>query len=232
VPSPTITEASPTKGESRSFIEMARRAQVVAAAINAIADLGYPAASLARIAEYAGTSKGVLTYHFENKEDLVQAVVNDVLERAGEYIGARIAGILSAPQVLRAYILSHLNFFRDFPNDIIAVVEIYMNARDQSGRRLYNMDFNDASVAPLESLLCDGQARGEFGDFEAHMMAVAIWGAIDAVPPRLARDKELDVDQYGEILVRVFELATRPGEQKTHKSRSRQTSASPTRRGN
>jgi TetR/AcrR family transcriptional regulator, fatty acid metabolism regulator protein len=231
VPSSTLTEA-PTKGESRSFIEMARRAQVVAAAINAIADLGYPAASLARIAEYTGTSKGVLTYHFENKEDLVQAVVDDVLARAGEYIGTRIAGLLSAPQVLRAYIISHLNFFRDFRNEIVAVVEIYMNARDQSGRRLYDLDFNDASVAPLESLLRDGQARGEFGDFDAHMMALAIWGAIDVVPPRLARDKELDVDEYGEFLARFFESATRPGEQKTHKSRSRQTAVSPTRKEN
>lgn len=214
MPSSTVIEASPAKGESRTFIEMARRAQVVAGAINAIADLGYPAASLARIAEYVGTSKGVLTYHFENKEDLVQAVMDDVLARAGEYIGARIAGELSIPEILRAYIFSNLNFFRDFRNDIIAVVEIYMNARDQSGRRLYDLDFSDATVAQLESLLRDGQARGEFRDFEAHMMAVAIQGAIDAIPPRLARDKEFDVDQYGEILARVFDFATRPEERK------------------
>jgi AcrR family transcriptional regulator len=82
-----VTEApagarSLREGVGRTFIEGARRAQVVAAAIDAFADLGYAAASLARIAEYAGTSKGVVTYHFEGREDLVRAVYAEVLARA------------------------------------------------------------------------------------------------------------------------------------------------------
>ncbi|MGA9830159.1 MAG: TetR family transcriptional regulator, partial [Trebonia sp.] len=46
--------------KARTFIETARRAQIMAAAIDTIAELGFGQASLARIAERAGTSKGVI----------------------------------------------------------------------------------------------------------------------------------------------------------------------------
>jgi AcrR family transcriptional regulator len=204
------SSAAAGAGERRTFIELARRAQVVAAAIKAIADLGYPAASLARISGYARTSKGVLTYHFASKEDLVRAVVDDVLARAGEYLRDRITSGVSARQMLRAYIVANLDFFGDFRDDIVAVLEIYSNARDGNGRPLYDLGLIDRSVAPLESLLRGGQAAGEFGEFDAHAMAIAIRGAIDAVPTRLARDPGFDVHHYGQVLARAFERATAP----------------------
>jgi AcrR family transcriptional regulator len=56
--------------KDRTFIETARRAQIMAAAIDTIAELGYGQASLARIAQRAGTSKGVICYHFVGNDDL------------------------------------------------------------------------------------------------------------------------------------------------------------------
>jgi AcrR family transcriptional regulator len=202
---------------------------VVAVAINAIAELGYPAASLIRIAQYAGTSKGVLTYHFDNKEDLVKAVMDDIVVRANEYMNGRIVTDPSTPLLLRSYIVSNLEFFRDFRNDIVAFLEIYMNARDESGERLYDLGLVDASVGPLESLLRDGQARGELGDFDAHMMAIAIRGAIDSITTRVARDQGFDLDHYGEVLADVFERATAPEEQTSPQGPTRSTPVSPKR---
>ena len=63
---------------SRSFIEEARRAQIVGFAIDTIAELGYGQASLARIAGRAGISKGVIGYHFAGKDDLMREVVAEV----------------------------------------------------------------------------------------------------------------------------------------------------------
>lgn len=39
-------------------------------------------------------------------------------------------------------------------------------------------------------------------------MAFAIRGAIDAVPPRLARDPHFDIDAYADVLASTFKLAT------------------------
>src|SRR6202453_4771003 len=47
----------------RTFIETARRAQIVAAAIDTIAELGYAQASFARIADRVGISRGLISYH-------------------------------------------------------------------------------------------------------------------------------------------------------------------------
>ena len=62
-------------GENRTFIETARRAQIVAAAIDTIADVGYAQASFARIAERLGISRGLISYHFTGKDEIGRAHV-------------------------------------------------------------------------------------------------------------------------------------------------------------
>ena len=55
-------------GDSPTFTETARRAQILACAIGAIAESGYGRASLAEIARRAGVSKGVVSYYFTSKD--------------------------------------------------------------------------------------------------------------------------------------------------------------------
>jgi hypothetical protein len=50
--------------------------------------------------------------------------------------------------------------------------------------------------------------RGPRGDFDPQVMAIAIRAAIDAVPPRLARDPGFDVGHYGRELANLFDAAT------------------------
>ena len=57
-----------------SFIEQARRAQIVECAIETIADLGFAQASLAQIAKRAGVSTGVISYYFAGKDELIREV--------------------------------------------------------------------------------------------------------------------------------------------------------------
>ena len=50
--------------EERTFTVTARRAQIVQAAIDTIAEVGYAKASLDRIGARIGISKGLIGYHF------------------------------------------------------------------------------------------------------------------------------------------------------------------------
>jgi TetR/AcrR family transcriptional regulator, fatty acid metabolism regulator protein len=70
---------------NRTFTETARRTQIVAAAIDTIAELGYGRASLARIADTAGTGKSVILYHFSGKDDLIRELVADLARYAREF---------------------------------------------------------------------------------------------------------------------------------------------------
>ena len=63
----------------RTFVDVARRAQLVECAIDAIADVGYRKASLAEIARRAGITKGAIFYHFANREELIEAVFAHVM---------------------------------------------------------------------------------------------------------------------------------------------------------
>lgn len=203
-----------------TFTEAARRAQIVTAAIDTIAELGYGQASLARIAERAGASKGVISYHFAGKDDLIREVVAQVLAKAEAYMIPRILAESSGAGTLRAYIESNLAFMREHRNHLVAFLEIFLNARGEAGSRLLDERSLDRTVTSLEQLLAHFQTVGDFrDDFDPLVMAVAIRGAIDQVPPRLARDPSLDVDRYARELAALFDRATRREPPRPERSR-------------
>ena len=200
-----------TSGQKNlTFIEAARRAQILSAAIDTIAELGYGQASLARIAKRAGTSKGVISYHFAGKDDLIREIVAEVLAKGEAYMLPRILAESSGAGMLRAYIESNLAFMREYRNHLVAFLEIFLNARGDDGSPLVDEKSLDYLVTSLEQLLAHFQAAGDFrADFNPQVMALAIRGAIDMVPPRLARYPDLDVDGYARELAALFDLATR-----------------------
>jgi hypothetical protein len=65
-------------------------------------------------------------------------------------------------------------------------------------------------VADLQQMLAHFQGTGEFrAGFDPLVMAMAIRAAIDAVPPRLARDPDFDVAHHARELADLFHIATR-----------------------
>jgi TetR/AcrR family transcriptional regulator, fatty acid metabolism regulator protein len=208
------SEASPAGQKTgRTFTETARRAQIVKAAIDTIAGLGYGQASLARIAETAGTSKGVILYHFGGKDELIRELVAELVARGVAYMEPRIEAAPDGADKLRAYIESNLAFMRENRNHMVAIVEIALNARAAGGSRIYDPSVQDAGVAALQQLLAYFQGTGELrADFDPHVMAMAIRAAINAVPAQLARDPGLDIGHHARELADLFHLATRPEE--------------------
>ena len=101
----------------------------MAAAIDTIAELGYGQASLARIAEAAGTSKGVIIYHFGGKDELIKELLQELIARAGTYMRPRIEAEQTGAGMLRAFIESNLQFMAENRNHVAATVEIALNAR-------------------------------------------------------------------------------------------------------
>src|SRR5579863_871261 len=140
-----MTEVA-TGHKERTFIENARRKQIVAAAIDTIAEVGFAQASLARIAERIGISKGVISYHFAGKDDLIKQVVIEIIEDSRAYIIPRVFAESTGPARLRAYIDSNLAFMREHRNSMVAILDIARNGGVMAGggRRV---DGRDADVA-------------------------------------------------------------------------------------
>jgi AcrR family transcriptional regulator len=206
-----MRSASPDVPEERTFIETARRAQIVEAAIDTIAEVGYARASLARIGARIGISKGLIGYHFAGKDELIREVVAKIIEAGKAYMLPRILAKPPGPDMLRAYIDSNLGFMREHRNYMVAIVEIRrISLMAEGGDRFYGDANMDEFAGELESSLAMVQAAGGLrSDFNPKVMAIAIRAVIDAVPRRLANDPNLDIDLYAKEIADIFDLATR-----------------------
>ena len=189
--------------------ETARHAQIVGCAINTIAEMGFANASIDQIAKRASVSKGVITYHFPNKEEIVNAVIENVFAAGRAFMEPRIMAETSWAGRLRAYIDSGLEFIDANRKAVVALVEISMSARRADGSLVIGPESLAQRAANLEQLLRDGQRSGEFRRFNTRVMALTIIQAIDGVPPLLGREPNLDVKLHAKELATVFALATR-----------------------
>jgi len=188
----------------KSATTAARRAQIVAAAATAIAEGGYGRASFARIAETAGlSSTRFISYHFSDKSELMSAVVADVLESIGTYVGSRVGEQTTAAAMLQTYIESVVGFIDGHRAQMVALSEIMLGAGFDDG-----MAGDQRATSELESILSFGQRAGEFRNFDPMVMAATVQRSVDGLPFALRADPNIDCVSYARELVTLFELAT------------------------
>lgn len=201
--------------EAPTFTEAARRAQIIRCAIDALAEVGFGGASLAEIAKRAGVSKGVVSYYFAGKDDLLGHVLFDVYTRAGAAIAERVAKEQDPAGTIRGYIEANLEFLATHPADIAAVVEVAANARRPDGSLRFAPQGEDPVLGHLEQLLREGQASGAFRDFDARSLAIIIRGAIDTASGRIISDQAFNLAAYTRELVAVVEHAITPSQEES-----------------
>jgi AcrR family transcriptional regulator len=189
----------------RSIAATARRAQIMAATVDVIAEVGYAQTSFARIAERAGlSSTRLISYHFAGKEELMSSVAEDVISSIGRFMTARLAPLTSAADKLAAYIEGTATYISDNRSRMMALTAIFL-----AGALDYDADRDAAVVSPLEAILRQGQADGEFREFDPAVMAVVVQRAVDGLPFLLQATPDLDCAHYASELVTLFGLATR-----------------------
>ena len=191
--------------QTRTLTEQARRAQIVSAAIAAIADLGYRNATFAQIARRAGlSSTGLISYHFAGKDELISEVVRTVLADIGAYMAAQMEAAAGPAEALRAYIEGNVTFIGSHRDQMKALADIFIN-----GGFGYDAASEKAATSPLEEIMRAGQAAEDFRAFDPVVMATLVQRAIDGLPFLLDVRPELDIAAYGREVVTVFDLATR-----------------------
>lgn len=196
---------------TRTYIQRARREQLTDCAIAVLAEIGYARASLVRIAERAEVSRGVITYHFADRDDLLEAAVTRVYETARTFLQPRLEATTTAADALRTFIIGSAEFYQGWPEHMAALYEIITNARDRQGRlRHFAPGAADAQeLRDLARLLERGQAAGEFCDFSPRVMARTIRHALNGLLQDMRADPDLDVMDDAEEIAAMFERALR-----------------------
>ncbi|WP_434974874.1 TetR/AcrR family transcriptional regulator [Streptosporangium saharense] len=190
-----------------SFIEEARRAQIIASAIEVLASVGFVKASLAAIAKHAGISKGVISYHFAGKDELMEEIVTQIYTKIAERVIARLEGQDTAVGMLRTYILSVAEHMRDHRTQLLALGEIFHNLRDAEGKPRYGAHTNEELYQGIEHIYRFGQSTGEFRAFDLRVMAITHSSAIDAMFAYWAVTPGHDLDAHARELADFFERA-------------------------
>jgi TetR/AcrR family transcriptional regulator, fatty acid metabolism regulator protein len=194
---------------ARTFVEVTRRAQIVQCAADVIAEAGYARASMVEIARRAGIAKSVISYHFEDKNELMQELVRDAVATFTQFIEPRLAAQSSAHGKIRAYLTGAADYVTAHRNLHIAVVEIGFNAVGPDGRPLVATMPLETHKPTLEQTLREGQLSGEMREFDVHVMAGLLRSAVThTMVLALRANPALDLTSFAGELATTFDLAT------------------------
>jgi TetR/AcrR family fatty acid metabolism transcriptional regulator len=170
-------------------------------------EVGYRQTSVAEVARRAGVSKGVVTYHFPARDDLVWAVAADVFNSVAVHVGRRLEA--ASPETFVAtYLDAWIDYYRTHHRDMSAVVEIWTNFRDGDGHPHLDARTLGHERALVEMALAAGQAADRLTTFSPRVVAVSLKAALDGLLAQLAIEPDLDLDAYRDELVALFERAT------------------------
>lgn len=205
-PAKFLTVVTDRAGERDTFIRSARRRQLIECAVEVIADVGLARASTVRIAKQAGVSRGVLTYHFRSRTELIEQVVARVYDLGAESLGRRLRAVASSREFLLVFIGGSVEFYSAYPRHVAALTAIFSGIEDDSPTRSEHSRHTQ-EMRELAEALREGQDRGEFRAFDVDVMARTVRHALDGAIAYLTAGG--DAQLYASELQELFDAATR-----------------------
>jgi AcrR family transcriptional regulator len=170
-----------SKSKQPTFIEETRRKQIIEAAVQTIAEQGYTQASFAEIARQLGITKGLITYHFDGKQDLIASVIRTIINKQADYLAYQINKCTTATDKLRMYIKSSLEYTERNRPHFVALVDLWGSFTSPEQKRAFNKTFYGPCISQLQAVFQLGQNNGEFRDFETKILTHILQGALDGV---------------------------------------------------
>ncbi|MCM3398132.1 TetR/AcrR family transcriptional regulator [Oceanobacillus profundus] len=188
-----------------SFIAEARREQIILACIDTLEEVGYNNLSLTKVAKKALISTGLISYHFNDKLDLMNHTLQFLVTKQHDFISSKVILAPSAAKQLEAFIEAHLTYQETQYKHNIALIEIVFNARNEEGVPYYRMeeeDEEDALRTMLLDILKNGQQNGEFSrSFQTDILALFILGAIEE--SMLKANSSIPMENYSDELIKM-----------------------------
>ncbi len=198
--------APPPPARDRTFIEQARRHQILDAALELFAQKGYNQTSLSDIAGKLDISKGVISYHFEGKAELGAEAVRHMLRRYGEFVRLR----LETKATLRAKLLELPAACIDFVTENPSSYVVYLDTVGSFGTTVDRQQFMawaDAGMrALIRDLLQQAQEKKEIPRFPVGPVADVLQAAVDGLTEQASvAPGEVDLDASKRVLQKILE---------------------------
>ncbi|MBK7454644.1 MAG: TetR family transcriptional regulator [Anaerolineales bacterium] len=152
--------------EKKTFIEEARRKQIIDAALQTIAEHGYTQTSFAEIAKSLGITKGLIAYHFNGKHDLITSAIHTILNRQGAYIRGRVEEEAKGSAKLRVYIEASFEYISQNRSQFVALVDLWGSFTSPEEKKAFSDSAYDPCRAHLKKIFRIGVEQKEFAKFD------------------------------------------------------------------
>lgn len=185
--------------------------KIIQKSMEFISKYGYANFSIGNISKELHISKGVVNYHFPQKELLLKTIITQFYEKAVIYMSEHMKMNTNAKSTLESYIESNLRFVSENKSETLALTEIVLNARNEDGQLIF-MDEDKSVFKPLIEIFEYGQdVDGSFREFSPEIMARAVRSVIDNFSSVIAKDEITDVDSVINDIKTIFNKATEKG---------------------
>ena len=169
-----------------------------------LADRGYEATSLTRVAERAGISKGLIWHYFSGKDELMAATAASTLATIRDRIAGELDLDSPVPDIIRSALRHAAALSRTHRVELAALNSITHNLRHPDGTPRLTLHEYEETYQGQEWLFRRGQSEGTLREFDTRVMAVTYQGAIDAMLEYLEGRPDLDPNAYADHLAEIL----------------------------
>jgi len=156
-----------------------RRKEILKAASLAISDQGFNNVTLQSIADYANVSKGIASYYFKNKEDILYHLLKSLTEVIYQNEASAIEKESNAEDMLRVYVGAVFTGPSDNREFYRVYLEFLAQANHNDSFRTLNQLFYDNCWLLGRKIILKGQQEGKFRDIDIELGSKAIRACID-----------------------------------------------------
>jgi AcrR family transcriptional regulator len=146
-----------------------RRRQVLNAAAQLMQETGYHAMSMQAVAERADISVGLIYQYFGGKEDVLQAVIVDILEDFRDQVPARVEAAGDDPVARLASGIRAFCEIIDAKRDATTLTYRESKTLTAEGKRMIK-DLEIQTTEPIRRAIQDGIASGVFRDVDPEIV--------------------------------------------------------------
>jgi AcrR family transcriptional regulator len=156
-----------------------RRAQIVDAARDLVADRGLEALTIGALEQTLDFSRGVITYHFKNKHDIVHAVLDRTVADIDEVAGRAIGASADSEGRVRAVLESMVRGFVDRRDGGQVLLAFWGRLQADERGATVNAELFDRYRCQAEGLVREGQNAGDFCvEVDARALSTVIVGLV------------------------------------------------------
>lgn len=194
-------------------LERRRKAQILETACRLLESDSHRALTLERVAREAGVSKGMVTYYFRNKDQLISEAIELWLERQHQALEAIVRSDAPLAERVKLLIQTALPSRSQLEREIQLQAEVWSFAKQAPQAREAIQQSYLGFRRACERMLEVGVAEGYVTAPDARWLYLLLHALIDGVAVQLVVDESLDI---AEVRQRVFLLVdslltARPG---------------------